>query len=83
MAIKGIFYNLDTPTLQTLLTNWLNCLTAISVAGQSYVIGQRSFTRANLAEVQNVIRELNEAIRYNQGNRVTRTKVTLYPQQGT
>lgn len=80
MAIDRRFFNLPAATLQTLLTDYTNCLIAISVAGQKYSIGGREFTRPDLKEVGNMIAELNAAIRYAAGTRVTRTKVTIYPQ---
>ena len=73
MAIQGIFFSLDAATLATLKTNYVACLTAIAVAGQSYSISGRTFTRANLAEVTKTISEIQAAIDRASGTRSTQT----------
>ena len=60
--LKRSFFGLPLATLQALLTNYLACLTAIAVGGQSYSMGGRSFSKAQLAEVKDTIRELQAAI---------------------
>lgn len=80
MALDRKYFNLDQTTLQTLLTDYTNCLIAISVAGQRYQIGQREFWRPDIKEVGNTIAELNAALRYAQGKRITRTRLTVFPQ---
>lgn len=65
--VEGKFVALDVPTLQTMQTQWLACLAAISVAHQSYSIAGRSFTRANLAEVSDVLAEISYALKLNSG----------------
>lgn len=42
----------------------------IATAGQSYTLG-RSFTRANLPEVRNILSELSIALRYINGKLVS------------
>lgn len=54
-----------------MLTDWKNCLTAIATAGQSYSISGRTFTRANIAEVAQMVMEITAAINYNSGTRTT------------
>jgi hypothetical protein len=71
MAIEGIFFGLDAATLATLKTNYTACLQAIAVAGQSYSISGRSFTRANLKEVSQMLAEVQAAIDRAAGNRTT------------
>ena len=66
-GITGCFFGLPVTTLQPMLTNYLNLLTGISTAGQSYMIGGRTFTRANIAEVRQTIQELQYAINRQNG----------------
>lgn len=75
MAIEGIFFGLDAATLATLKTNYVACLQAIAVAGQSYSISGRTFTRANLKEVSQMLAEVQAAIDRAAGNRTT----SFYP----
>lgn len=75
MAFQGLFYGLDLATLTTLKTNLVNGLSAIAVAGQSYSISGRNFTRANMAELAQLIQEVQAAIDRLQGTRQT----NLYP----
>lgn len=75
MAAKGDFYYLDASTLTQLKTDYTACLTAIATGAQSYTIGGRSFTRAQLAEVRQTLAEIVAAQRYQAGNRVR----TVYP----
>ena len=46
---------------------WLACLNTIAVGQQSYNIAGRSFTRANLAEVSDVLGEISFALKLNSG----------------
>lgn len=75
MAIEGLFFGLDAATLATLKTNYLACLNAIAVAGQSYSISGRTFTRADLKEVSQLLAEAQAAIDRLNGTRVTQ----VYP----
>jgi hypothetical protein len=67
---SGSFVGLPLATLTSLRDKYVTCLEAIAVAGASYSIAGRSFSRANLGEVTNTIAELNLAIRV-----ATRTQV--------
>lgn len=49
-------------TLQTRLTQYLECESAILSGAQSYAIGSRNLTRANLAEISSMIRYLEKEI---------------------
>ncbi len=73
MASTGRFYGLTAAQLTTLQTNYLACLNAISVAGQSYTIAGRQFNRAHLAEVSQTLGDINDALARVQGNRTTQT----------
>jgi len=57
----GTFIHLDAATLATMKTEWLACLSAIATAHQSYTIGNRTFTRANLKEVSEMVGEITYA----------------------
>lgn len=67
----GAFFGLDAATLQALLNSYLACLTAIATAGQEYTISGRTFTRADLAEVKAMVRDLKQALDYANGTRLT------------
>lgn len=73
MASTGRFYGLTAAQLTTLQTNWLACLNAIAVAGQSYSIAGRQFNRANLAEVSQTLGDINDALARVNGTRTTQT----------
>jgi hypothetical protein len=80
MALSKSYFGLPLATLQSLQTQFIACLEAIAVAGASYSIAGRSFTRANLGEVAQTIKELQAAIDNAQGNRVKRV-TTAFPTQ--
>ena len=67
MAVQGLFVHVDAATLATMLTEWQACLTSIAVGQQSYSIAGRSFTRANLAEVANMVAEISFALKISRG----------------
>jgi hypothetical protein len=71
-GLNKSFFGLPLATLQELQTDFVACLKTIAVAGSSYSIAGRSFTRANLSEVSQTIKELQAAIDSQSGNRVTR-----------
>lgn len=74
MAYQGLFIGLPAATLAGLQTDFTNCLTAIAVAGQSYTISGRQFTRADLKEVAALLSEVTQAIlAQSPSSRVTRT----------
>lgn len=60
--ISGKFIHLSTAALQTMQTEWTACLSAIATAHQSYSIAGRSFTRANLQEVSDMVAEVAYAL---------------------
>ena len=80
MGLNKAFFGLPLATLQSLQAKYIECLEAIAVAGASYSIAGRSFTRANLGEVSQVITDLTAAISSADGSRVRRT-VTAFPTQ--
>lgn len=68
MALSdNAFVGLTSPQLATLQAAYLQCLTDIATAGQSYTMG-RTFTRANLSEVRKTLSEINNAIRFTSGS---------------
>jgi hypothetical protein len=73
MAFTGRFYALTAAQLTTLQTEYLACLSAIAVAGQSYTIAGRQFNRANLAEVAQTLGDVNDALARLNGTRTTQT----------
>jgi hypothetical protein len=80
MALSKSYFGLPLATLQSLQTQFIACLEAIAVAGASYSIAGRSFTRANLGEVAQTIKELQAAIDNARGPRVKRV-ITAFPTQ--
>jgi hypothetical protein len=60
--LTGAFVGLDGATLATMKTEWLACLSKIATGNQSYSISGRSFTRANLAEVRDMVAEIQFAL---------------------
>jgi hypothetical protein len=69
---EGLFIHLDLATLQEMQTEWKACLTAIATAHQSYSIAGRSFTRADLKQVSEMVSEIAYAIQAKSGG-LTRT----------
>ena len=70
---KGDFLGLPLGTLTSLRDKYVTCLEAIAVAGASYSIAGRSFSRANLGEVRDTIAELTLAIQSANGTRIRTT----------
>jgi hypothetical protein len=70
---KGDFLGLPLATLTSLRDKYVTCLEAIAVAGASYSIAGRSFSRANLGEVRDTIAELTLAIQSANGTRIRTT----------
>ena len=70
---KGDFLGLPIATLTSLRDKYITCLEAIAVAGASYSIAGRSFSRANLGEVRDTIAELTLAIQSANGTRIRTT----------
>jgi hypothetical protein len=70
---KGDFIGLPLATLTSLRDKYVTCLEAIAVAGASYSIAGRSFSRANLGEVRDTIAELTLAIQSANGTRIRTT----------
>lgn len=81
MALKKTFFGLDVATLESLRLKYLACLEAIAVAGASYSIAGRQFTRANMSEVKDTIRELTVAIDAAKGTRIRRTVAAFSTQR--
>jgi hypothetical protein len=81
MALNKTFFGLPIATLQELHTDFIACLKTIAVAGASYSIAGRSFTRANLAEVSQTIKELQAAIDSANGTRVKKYTPTFPTQR--
>jgi hypothetical protein len=79
MAFTGRFFGLTAAQLTTLQTEYLACLSAIAVAGQSYTIAGRQFNRANLAEVAQTLGDINDALARAQGTRITQTFARFGP----
>lgn len=79
-GLNKAFFGLPLATLQELQNDFLACLKTIAVAGASYSIAGRSFTRANLAEVSQTIKEIQAAIESATGTR-TKKYIPTFPTQ--
>ncbi len=73
MAVQGLLVGLTQAQLASLQTQYLACLAAIAVAGQSYTIAGRQFNRAQLGEVQEMLGEINYALGRLNGTSPTQT----------
>lgn len=71
--LKGAFIGLDAATLAELKINYIAAIQAVAVAGQSYSIGGRQFTRANLNELTDTLKEVTFAQGVAAGTTVRRT----------
>lgn len=60
--VTGKFIGLDAATLTEMQADWKAALKAIAVGNQSYTIAGRTFTRANLSEVAEMVAEINRAL---------------------
>lgn len=80
MALNKSFFGLPIATLEELLNDYVACLKAIAVAGASYSIAGRSFSRANLNEVSQTVKELQAALDAANGRRIKRV-VTAFASQ--
>jgi hypothetical protein len=76
---RGDFIGLPLATLTSLRDKYITCLEAIAVAGSSYSIAGRSFSRANLGEVSSTIAELTLAIQNISGTRIRTTYAKFGP----
>ena len=76
---EGDFIGLPLATLTSLRDKYVTCLEAIAVAGSSYSIAGRSFSRANLGEVSSTIAELTLAIQNISGTRIRTTYAKFGP----
>ncbi len=79
MAVQGKFYGLPANVLTSMLTTFTTALTAVATTGQSYSIAGRTFTRANLTELSNMIAEIQAALNRANGTAVNQT----YPKFGS
>lgn len=76
MALANPFIGLDSATLTTLKTQAVACLSAI-LTNQSYSLNGRSLTRANLAEVKDMVGQLQAALDIANGNTAEVTCVSF------
>lgn len=72
MATTSAFYGLPIGTLQTLQSQYVDCISAIATVGKAYTVGNRSYTLADASEVRQILSDLNAAIsKYNGQRRKT------------
>jgi hypothetical protein len=76
---QGKFVGIPVATLTSLRDKYITCLEAIAVAGASYSIAGRTFSRANLAEVSDTLAELNYAILIGSKQKVFHTYAKFGP----
>lgn len=71
MAVQQKYFNLDLPTLELLQTAYAQGLANIATAGQTYHIGNRTYSRANITALADELKEVGAAIQAKRGRRVT------------
>jgi sorbitol-specific phosphotransferase system component IIA len=69
MAIQGIYFQLPLATLYSLQNTYATCLSQITTVGSSYTIGNRTYTLADMGEVNQSLQEIGIAILRAQGRR--------------
>ena len=62
------FLGLDVATLTSLRDQFVQCLFTIAQVGQSWQVANRTYTKADFAEVKATLGELNAAIAATAGN---------------
>ena len=66
--IDNTFCFIPLPTLLQLQTQYTAALSAIAIAGQSYSVAGKSFTKADLKNVAEILGSIAYAIAVQQGN---------------
>lgn len=78
MALSdNAFIGLPALTLTQLQTDYVACIRAIAVGNQSYTLNGRQFTRANLREARDTLKEINQAIRALSGTAISIAQATV------
>jgi hypothetical protein len=70
------FYGLDVATLQTLKSKTLDAIQAV-LLNQSYSLNGKSVSRADLAQLNQMLGTIVDAIDYNSGNTTDSTFVSF------
>lgn len=70
------FIGLDSATLSTLKTAYVNAITAVA-SNQSYSLNGRALTRANLSELRAALGQILAAIAYTDGSTTNETLVSF------
>lgn len=66
------------PTAQAQLDAWIAASTAVATAGQSYTINGRTLTRANVAEIQQMIEFWSSKVSELEGKAAGRSRVAVF-----
>lgn len=78
-GINNQLLGLPLSLLLPMRDEYVKALTAIAVVGQSYSIGERSFTNASINEVRQTLMEITAAIAQGMGKRRTRVNSNFAP----
>lgn len=71
--LSGQFLGLTAAELTTLRTNTLAALNGVLTGAQSYSLGGRTFTKADIRELRETLAEISHAQSLLDGTRTTRT----------
>lgn len=67
--VLGVYFGLPLPTLYALQAQYVTCVAQIATVGTSYTIGNRSYSLADMKDINQSLLELGAAIRKATGNR--------------
>lgn len=80
-GIQNQLIGLPVDILNNLRDEYVKCLAQIAVVGQSYSIGERHFTNADLNQVRQTLMEVQAAINFATGKRNTRVGSNFAPRR--
>jgi hypothetical protein len=62
VAVSGVYFNLPLPTLYALQTQFVAAIAQLTTVGQSYTIGNRSYSLIDIKDINQSLLEINAAI---------------------
>lgn len=72
--VHGIYFGLDSATLQSMQTATVQCISDVKTVGQGHSFSGRSMTLASLESLQQDLMEINAALARANGSRIRRTR---------
>lgn len=80
-GIKNQLFGLPLSILKPMRDEYVKALTQIAVVGQSYSVGERHFTNAEIDQVRQTLMECEAAILFVSGRRATRVGSNFAPRR--